>query len=324
MKSVATTDLFQRFESVYQINAHLKSVIGGAGVRVTTELASDILAMERSYRDILTTKACKALTNGDIILVYGDPAKMLPPFMPFIKTIKNGKEVVICDLSMTSFSARQNKVTGETQYSMDIRQLNSIIVAAYIFLNLKKNSIIPPDIIQTMAIAWARMFTKVLNQAIGLNTNPDRYNAFMYFAMKFFMIYLLDIEEKRADIFVTEMSKDGKSTYVRQMEEAIVTRGLTPYKSFEDFCNTLFNQEISGIGSGRTMGDLNAASYLKVFTRIYGLNSIFALAAFPYFMYVYISVNNANRGFNRRVFEDVMVNPRNYTTVMKAFSKIVE
>ena len=324
MKSISSTDIYRRFEPVYQINGHLKSVIGGAGTRITTELASEIVAMERSYKDILTTKACKALADGSIILVYGDPKLMLPPFMPFVKTIKEGREVVICDLSLTTFMAKQNKNTGETTYSMDIRQLNSIVVAAYIFLNLKKNSIIPPDIIQTMAIAWAKMFNKVLCQSIGLNTNPDRYNAFMYFAMKFFMIYLLDIPEKSADEFVSQLSKEGKNVVVRQMEETIIARDLHPFNSFEDFCNVLFDHDVSNIGAARSMGDMNAASYLKIFTRIYGLNSIFALAAFPYFMYTYISVNNANRGFNRRVFEDVMVNPRSYMTVMKAFSKIVE
>ncbi len=324
MKSIATTDIYRRFEPTYQINAHLKSVIGGAGTRITTELASDILAMERSYRDILTVKACKALTNGDIILVYGDPSQMLPPFMPFVKTIKNNKEVVICDLSMTSFTARHNKATGETTYSMDIRQLNSIVISAYIFLNLKKNSIIPPDTIQTMAIAWARMFCKVLNQAMGLNTNPDRYNAFMYFAMKYFMINLLEVSPESADVFVSQLSKEGKTSFVRQMEEMVAARNLHPFDSFEDFCNTLFDHDITYISSARTMGELNMASYLKVFTKVYGLNSVFGLAAFPYFMYIYISVNNANRGFNRRVFEDVMVNPRNYTKIMKDFSKIVE
>lgn len=324
MKSITATDIYRRFESTYQINAHLKSVIGGSGTRITTELASDILAMERSYKDILTVKACKALTNGDIILVYGDPSQMLPPFMPFVKTIKNNREVVICDLSMTSFMMRQNKNTGETSYSMDIRQLNSIVVSAYIFLNLRPNSIIPPDITKNMAMSWARMFCKVLNQFMGLNTNPDRYNAFMYFAMKYFMIYILEIKEASADMYVSQMSKDGKSSFVRQMEEAIAARDLHPYNSFEDFCNTLFDHDISSISSARTMGDLNMASYLKVFTRVYGLNSVFSLAAFPYFMYVYISVNNANRGFNRRVFEDVMVNPRTYTKCMKDFTSLVE
>lgn len=207
---------------------------------------------------------------------------------------------------------------------MDIRQLNSLVVTAYLFLNFKPNTLIPPDVTETLAIGWARMFNKVLCQTMGLNTNPDRYNAFSYFAMKFFMIYFLDISEKSADVFVSNMVKNGKNSFIRQMEEIIVARNLHPFDSFENFCNMLFDHDITSIGSARAMGELNVASYLKVFTRIYGMNSIFSLAAFPYFLYTYISVNNANRGFNRRVFEDVMVNPKSYMRVMKDLSKIVE
>lgn len=324
MKSITQSDVYERTASVYKIPEHIRSVLNGAGRRINTEIAPMIVTMQRNYKDSATQKAVEDFEKGSIILVYGDGDVMLPPQLPMIKTIKDNREVVICDLSYTSFEARRDRKTGETSYYMETRQLNSMLLAAHYFLAMRPNTLIPPQTTIYMANAWARMFCKALNRAVYLNRDRDRFDAFRYYAMMYFMINLLDMKEPRAEQVTLSQFKDGKNYIVRHIDEEITARGLTPYNSFHEFCEMLFNKEITGIGGGITGGEsMNMASYLRAFIATYDVKALYSLAAFPYFLYLYISVNNANRGFNVRVYEDIMVNNTQYSAVMAELARVL-
>ena len=323
MKGIAQTDIFARVKDTYKIPEHVKAVVNGAGTRITTELSPIIASMQRSYKDISTQKALQALGAGQIILIYGKEGNLLPPEMPFLKTKKEGKEVVICDLTYTTFDIRRDRKTGETTYFMEMRQLNSILIGAYYALNIHEDTILPHQAVVYMSAAWARMFLKVLNKAVFLNQSPERYKAFHYLATMYFLINMLDYKPAHAEQIAVSQFKDGKNGMLRNIEEEITRRGLNPYASFADFCNVLFNKEITGLGGSiSTSKDMNTTSYIRAFINIYDRKSLFALAAFPYYFFLYVSVNNANRAYNIRVFEDVMVSPGQYATVMSEMSKM--
>lgn len=322
MKSITATDIYTATDTFYQTTRHIKSVVGGAGTVITHELDSKIDSISKAYKDSIIVKAINDLQSGRIQLIYGDPKKMLPPFMPFINFTKNGERRTLVDLTYSSFSVRTNRVTGEETYDMDIRQLYSLLITAELTSDFDKNTVIPPAAASAASELWAKMFCKVLNKVLMLNTNRELYNAFYYFAARYFIQNILEMSPIFAEQSATASLRDGKNVYINSIESKLKDHGWDLYQDFGFFCRVMFDTEITEIhGSRYGSGEMNRLSYLNTFTNMYDLKSLFALASFPYFLYLVVSINNADKGFNRRIFEDVLVDAKRYATIVNSMNK---
>ena len=75
------------------------------------------------------------------------------------------------------------------------------------------------------------------------------------------------------------------------IEEQIEKLGINPYASFTAFCNTIFNNDISGIKGMRMLAanpneKLNVSFYLRRYVDSYNQGAIMGLASVHYFTWM--------------------------------------
>ncbi len=326
MKRITDSEIFKYTESAYHTGDRIVPVVTGkVGKDVTSELSEELESLPKFYRnDPIVLKALQMVENGSLRFVYGDPDKMLPAFMPFVTVMTKDGPAVIFDLTSSTFVYKQDRYTKAEYCDMDIRQLYSMCMTAVFVIDMGKNTILPSTVNGTTAMWWAKMFCKVLNRHMNLNANRDLYNTFLYLAMKYYLINILELSEKLADETASNQFRDGKTTMMRTIEGKMLQLAPDAYSSFASFCSAIFNYEITGLGGMRANNSsMNMSTFISLFIGIYDIKSLFTLATFPYFLYMAIATNNADRGFNRRIVEDVMVEPKPYAVMITELTKMV-
>lgn len=320
MKTITNTNIFEYTEKSYKVSGRMGQVLSGrVGSVVTDKIMDQIESIPRAFKDAVSIKAVEAVKAGKIKFVAGPPNLMLPPFCPFILYMEKGERKILFDLTLTSYSEKTNRFSKELEYDIDIRQLYAMLVSGYVLINIDTNGTIPPEAMRTLSLWWAKMFCKVLNRHLALSTNKDRYDAFMYFTMKFFLINILECPLAIADGVAVGNLVDGKNSFINLVEGQLAAQDIDLYKDFNTFCDALFDNSITGIGGVREKEiGMNKATFIDSFIKMYGIQTLYSLATFPYFFHTVVLANNTDRGFNKRIFEDVMINPKLYARVINS------
>ncbi len=279
---------------------------------VTTELDYDLRTIEKVFKNPLTVKTMEDIRNGNIIpFVSTNPSKTMPPWMPFIKfgDPKTRAPKVAVDLSLLA-TVREDKVNEEFSVSIDRKKLYVLLISAYIYLHFAdKTMVLPTNLMTLTASVWAKMFCKILDRKVGLATNNERREAFLYFAAKYYLLNILETTENIAEGIALGMFKNKiKNSIAKEVEVKINDRGIDLYSNLSTFVGTLFNNDITGLRSIRiknSSSELNLTYYMKEFMSYYYSPSGFAVAAFPFFMWMIISANNWAYIFNDKAIEDI-------------------
>lgn len=312
MRLLQNSDIYKEYiDKGDNISAKIFRIIGGqsGSVILNDKLKKEFETLQRVYKEQVVLSFIKAIKDGNIILIKSNSDNNLPTCLPFVKFKKGGETKLVINLT-NYLSEKKDSDTGDITYSIDIKQLYVLCLSGYIYYKLlDENVSLSPLIIQISSTIWSRMFNKVLIKTIGLNTNKERYEAFMYFGMRFFMKYYLDCP----DVIVNNISetylKNGKTYLINYMESKIKDLNLNLYESFESFCHILFNNEVSnikGIKVNNVEDVMNRHFYMKRFIDMYGFASLLSLSSFPYFLFTIISSFNWSKICNDRSMEDVV------------------
>lgn len=322
MRSIMETDVYTSAVKKFPVPEKITNLVTGkAGTILTMEdMDHHFTSLTRTFKDRIIMKALEDVKKGNLILVYcKNMTECLPPFMPFVKfASKGGEPKVLLDLSymMVERDGTYNINQLETLYSL-------MAVAELTLREFAPKVSIPADVLDICAFMWAKMFCKVLNRTIALNINKERYEAFMYFAIQYFCRYIIDTAPAIANTVAEQFLKNGKSVIINEIEGMIAAKDLTPYNSFYDFCNVMFDNEITGVKSGLrgSKSSMNFVTYLSAFMYEYDRSSLFGLAAFPYFLLMIFKVNSGSRDINKRSLEEIMMNPKKFLVIIREFSK---
>ena len=278
-------------------------------VFLNDKLPIQIKRLESDNKTPIMLNVVNAIKSNKIILFSIPQEQMtIPDSLPFVKFIdhKQNEEIKVAVNLSKYVSVRTDRVSGITEYDIDVRKLYILTLSAYIdMVYLSEASTLPADTLYYGALIWARMFNAVLVQACGLGINKDRYEAFMYFAMKFFMIYYAEAEEIAADKTVERYFKNKtKTPYIEMISLKIKDKRINPYTSLSDFCNTMFNNDITGIGGGSMQ--MNYSFYLRKFMSRYYSSALLALGSFSYFLFVLLSVREKVNICNDKALADIL------------------
>lgn len=309
------------------LNTYRLELIKGGMINLNAEFAAQLANIKKIYNDALTIKAVDAVANGTIILFAArNPRHCMPSYMPFIKYKSGDKQYVAIDL--TKWVVLKPIKGSDDQYdaSIDIKKLYCFIVSAYLYQSkFDKDSQISSKLAKSSAIVWAKLFCKVLEMKVGLATNRDRHDAFMYFAMMFFLVNIVEYNRESAENLAKSFFKSNMvSPTVRYIETSISDKNIDLYESFEVFCNTLFDPDITGLRSLRLKGTnnvINVEYYVSQYITLYHLTSALSLAAFPYFIWMVISTCNWAYLFNDKTIEAIA--SEEYGNIMTEIYKIV-
>lgn len=328
MRAVTESDVYDKLINKNNaINSKIAEIASNnaATTILNEKLQADFDIMLKVYKSPETLGIINSIKNHEMIVFTADLASSIPSCMPFVKYKKAGKDRVI--VNVTAYVAEtKDSDTGDIEYHVDVKKLYALCLPAYLTLKLfDKSTSLPPQVIQLSSLMWAKMFNKILNRTIGLTTNKERYEAYMYFAMRFFMMYILQSPEAVADSISNVYLKNGKGYLINFMEERIKQKGINPYESFETFCNTLFDNDISNIKGVRVNNlseTMDYTFYVKKFIETYRYQSVLALASFPYFFFTIHASYRYSDIVSDRAFEDVVLdNSKDMPTLLAGIYK---
>ena len=186
------TDVFQIYEnSGARISDRMKALITNPATRTVVNEALEEVTLNRFamiFKEPIALKALGAVRRGDIVLFVAKPEYNLPESIPFFRYAKGSTVKVAVNLTNIIVMEEDKEDPSNTTYMVeDMRKLYAMLVSAYIQLMIADPADYPIKSIEYGAMMWARMFCKVLNRTIGLSTNKDRYEAYFYFAARFFL-----------------------------------------------------------------------------------------------------------------------------------------
>jgi len=311
MRTFTESDIFEYLDKGNVLQNKMFKILSGESdvIILNNKLESDIKSMLKIFKEPITLKTVNAINSGEILLVKLPIDVNLPECLPYIKHRKDNKKRIIVNVTKYVTEVKDRE-TGDVDYSIDIKKLYSLCVPGYLYLKLFDKAYTPsPDAMKISAIMWARMFNKVLIRTIGLTTNKERYEAFMYFGIKFFLKYYLNASDMVVENISNGYLVNGKGYLIDYMENKVKDLNLDPYKSFSDFCATLFNNEVSnikGVKINNLEEKINLSFYLRKFIDMYNISATMALSSYPFFIFTVFSAFNWANICNDRAFEDIV------------------
>lgn len=271
-----------------KINMLLAKQIPGAMIlndAIFSDLKKKIL---NRHKDRITNAYMNAIQNYEIILFTVPPEHRIPEFLPFIRYKRDGVEEVAVNLSNHVLEIKNDN--GQTEYDISdhVNTINILLRSAYLALTtLDPNEGLSTDTLYYSAVLWADMFNKPLFNAIGFH-DRQKNDAFTYFAMKFFLLYMMGCPEKQIDSIISKAIPE-KNSLILFMEDQIEKRGLTPFNGLKNFLTTLFNNEVTSMKGIKINGmntKMNVSFYIQKFSQLYSSNAFLALCSYPYFVFV--------------------------------------
>ena len=306
MKEMFESDVFKFLDKDVNIKERITVTYTTPGMMDgKIVLEEDLKKLAKIYKDGLSVAAFAAVAKGDVLIIFNEKStKRLPTWCPFFKIKKGGVSKTVVDIT-NYVQTHTDKATGDFSATVPYKKLYSLIVGAYIFSICDKRTVLTPTMRKYTAIVWAKMFCKVLAMKVGLQSNKDRYDAFMYFAMRYYMEYILETPVAISKTEAAAYCFNGGilNSTAAHIEQACEDRNIDMYSNFTIFCTTLFNNDITGIrGMRLNSGDnINFAFYIRQFMTLYYLPITLSLVSFPHFMWAIFSANQFAYIFNDKL-----------------------
>lgn len=265
----------------------------------------------RTYRESIVSLIRNDIDKRRIIIICPEIDKRFPAYMPYIKTKIMGKDTLVVDISRYARVYKDDNGVIE-KVNIDVDKLYSILVPGYIYLHLLYDTVaLPSESIKYLSMMWAKMFNKVLISRKIFVGNNERYEAFMYFAMRFFMKYYLQCPDAVIDNI--SMGYIGtKSKYIMYIENNLSMKGIDLYRNWSTFASTMFSNEITNLAAFTQNGaTMDEKLYLQIFDGSLGKDGAFiALWSVPYFLYCIFATYNQSYCLNDRAWQDIVLSDK--------------
>lgn len=313
MKDVHESEVFKLLDKKGNIHNKCVSNISKTMVELNPHIEDQLKVLTRIFKDQLTIKTIEAIHNHTLILYYTPETDRLPVYYPFVKLKKNGTPIIAVDLS-NYVSVKKDEVDGHLDVKIENKKLWCMMVSGYLYLTLfyDKSSVLSPALARLLSDIWAQLFCKILIQKVGLATNRDRLDAFMYFAQKYFLLNICEVPDQVAeDISMMQFHNRDINPTAKSISEACASRGIEMYSDLITFCQTLFNADITGLRSMRLNGSNDGMTFdyfVRQYIMMYYAPSGLSLASLPHFVWMIISANNYAYIFNDAVIEKTCTN----------------
>lgn len=312
MRSFKDSDIFQLMDRGGAIANQLK--VSGQAVNNNTIVNGKLEtldAFKKTYHETITNLICTDLAAGNILLVVLPMDKRFPAHIPFLKTT-GGKAREIVDVSQYA-KVDRDEDGNILKVNVPIDKLYAILVPAYLDLHLFYDTVaLPSESIRWLSALWAKMFNKVLSAKKIFINNSERYEAFMYFAMRFCMKYYIQCPDPVIDSITDAYIGGQKSKYIQFVEGNLARRGIDLYRDWSTFAKTMFDNDVTNLSAFNTSGTvMDERLYLQSFDMYMGKDGAFvSLWSIPYFVYCLFATYNRADIFNDRAWQDVVLDER--------------
>lgn len=263
----------------------------------------------QNKKEKIVNEMGNAILKGTMILFTTPPDKKIPDALPFVVFKQSGVRRVAANLCSIARPIKNSD--GSITYEMgDVDKVFSIMYGAYLALEkFTSETFVTSNLLYDSAVLWAAMFNKPIYDSIGMN-NQERNDAFMYFAIKFFVRYIMGYDNDGvSDSLTTKFLKGNKKNdLILFMEDKMNEKQINIYEGIIPFMRTLFNNEITqirGVRVANITNSINVSFYLQKFVMTFGSNALLALCTYPYFIYVVIAAMSKSKMLKDKAFDRV-------------------
>lgn len=312
MRSYKDSDVYEEMNSGDKIYERLaKSIKAINASCVLNSRITNLNALYKSYKESILLKIIDSIKNYEVIIVSLPYDERFPAYIPYIVTQRKGKDCVIVDFSKYCTVIR-NPDNSIQSVELDISKAYSILIPAFIALKVLNNkTVISSEVTKWLSYLWGVMFNRIIKGQRVFVDNQERYEAYMYFSMKFFMKYYLESSDAIVEKVAMEFIKNTKSKYILTVEARIRQKGIDIYESFRTFTKTMFNNEVTNIKTD-THVDINLETYIRLFSGQLGKNGAYlALWSADLFFYcIFNTYTKSNILFDRAWLDITNANPK--------------
>jgi len=314
MRELKDSDLYLRYLN------HDNVIYGrmykiGTGREETLVVLNDML-IDEIIRKIVNNKKEKtvsemgnAVSSGKLLLFTTAPDKKMPDMVPFFvgRDRNTGKQFAFVNM----YPIVRPIKNADNSVSYELGDANKAYTTLYsAFLAVDKfhgTRGVSPALLSNGAILWADMFNKPLYDAFGMS-NPERNEALTYFAIRFFLTYMMECPADQVDSISRHYIHEKKNDLILYMEDQIERKQLNIYSGLIPYMEAIFNDEISqvkGIRVANISNQMNVSFYLQKFVGTYSSNALLGLCTFPYFVYTIVSAMGKSKMVKDKSFDRI-------------------
>lgn len=315
MLNMSESSVFQSLDQSAGISKQISAIVNNKiqMKRITTELDDVFTKMYNQYKNVATERAIGAFRDGRIMICYSeDPKFNLPVCVPFFKYAKDGKVRVVINVTNYLKKSKIPNTTDQFYYDMKPTQLYTLLVSAYLFLDVfTPNAVLSNNACKMLSSVWSNMALKPLTRYLALKNNRDKFLFYRYAFAKFFCVYYLGITDKvAAEIAESAVGLDTHNPFVIEFE-SLDTDG-TLYTDYNKFMHWILSPKFTSIKSGKIVtkvgvsGEITPSLYLKLFIDTFDFINVGCLMSVPYFMFTLLGTSNKAFFGGDRAFEDVV------------------
>ena len=312
MRKYSDSDIFQKMNTngalTKQLAGSIPYIMSHNEIWINGKISELLGNVYKAYKDSLTLKAIEAVRQNRIILVRfpsEDYDKRFPAHMPYVRVKANARSFVIVD---TSKYCTMDNNDVQVLYKIDINKLYVLIVSAYVALEvLNEDTVLPSETMKWLSLLWAKLFNKILMSQKIFVGNRERYEAFMYFAARFFMFYYAKAPDAIVEKVSNEILNNGKNNQILMIESNLRQKNIDLYRDWTTFAHTMFSNDVTNIKAAGTANDINAEQYLRLYVNQMGMDgSYLALWSADYFFYCIFATWNHAYILNDRSWQSVV------------------
>lgn len=308
-----------------ELNIIKRNLVSGGMLDLKSLLLYKLEEIRKTRSGKLTELALNDVMNGNIILFSAkDRSANMPSYMPFIKYKASAGSKIAVDLTTHVRLTTTDK--GEVA-DIESNKLYAFIISAYLYLHtFEKDTVLPNKLAKASAIMWGKLFCKILEAKVALATNKERHEAFMYYAMMFFLINIVEYNPVISKEMVKSYFRAGMTnSIIANVDNYVETYEIDLYESFETFCKVMFDPNVTGIRTMRLKKSndiITLEFFMRQYITMYNKTSVLSLASFQYFVWMIISAKVGCFIFNDRVLKPI-VDSNEYNVMMTEIYKML-
>lgn len=329
MKFPAETEIYKLISAPnVPVESMIRSIVSGNARYLThLDILPDLNTMKKIYKaDSTVPKIINRVSTGDLRIFYSNPAEghpVLPDCIPFFKyKDAKGKLKVAINVTNELEITRDDENNNEIGYGISPRVLYCKLLPAYAYLTkFDKSYTLGAIGLEEAARIWAKMYSKVLNTIFTSDYNQGRSQAFMYFAAKFFLKYIMECPDVVSENIATSIINESKTQFIMNMEKSIAEQKLEPYRSITDFCKTMFSKSVSNVQGVRTLNiqqQLNTTTFIKKYIMLYDYSALLSLVSFPYFLFTIMASYNTTNMVNHKALNNTVITEISYGKLLRS------
>jgi len=278
MKKLSETYIYQIMNKSNSLTQEIMKINLPINILPLESISLHLDLIKKRFNYNLREDILIELQNHNIIPVFNAININLPHFIPSVGISDDGGLTLKSYVNLTNYG----KLNSDNFLEIDGRTLYALLQSGLITLKInsdKFNSVtMNQTILKNSALAYSKLFTKIIDKMFALNLNPILADKVRYLSAKFF---LLNLAEKT------------DSENVRNVSSTAITNGttkITLYNSDENFDGDAykninnFMEALKDIDS--TLHKLSLRLFIENWMKMYGLSTVLALEYLPFFFHM--------------------------------------